>query len=115
MWQANDEGFVAGAVDFCHDSVLSGILHPGMRCYRQIPAHLTLASCPASQQLCFDGQRVIDSFDQVSPAVGRNSDGSCQLGLTCSIGHIINDVIPSFLKNLWPILIVIAILLLGGF
>jgi hypothetical protein len=64
---------------WCRDSEESGKLHPGQRCYRQIPSP---RGYPPGDQVCFSketGHFVEPSWDDISPVSGQNKDGTCDI------------------------------------
>jgi hypothetical protein len=64
---------------WCRDSEESGSLHPGLRCYREIPSP---RGYPPGKQVCFNkdtGKFVEDSPDDISPVSGQNKDGTCDI------------------------------------
>jgi hypothetical protein len=90
---------------WCRDSEKSGELHPGLQCYREIPAR---RGYPAANQVCFSketGKFVEESPDFVSAVWGQKRDGTCDIpmGLTDPpqpftqrgrrpLGHLIADI-----------------------
>lgn len=90
---------------WCRDSAKTGKLHPGLQCYREIPAK---KGYPPGDQACFKtdtGDFAEDSPDFVSAVSGQNADGTCDipLGLTDppnpithrgrrALGHFISDI-----------------------
>ncbi|MGC4098848.1 MAG: DUF4157 domain-containing protein [Nitrospira sp.] len=90
---------------WCRDSEKSGELHPGLQCYREIPAR---RGYPAANQVCFSkgtGKFVEESPDFVSAVWGQKKDGTCDIpmGLTDPpqpftqrgrrpLGHLIADI-----------------------
>jgi hypothetical protein len=90
---------------WCRDSEESGKLHPGLQCYREIPAR---RGYPAANQICFSkdtGKFVEESPDFVSAVWGQKKDGTCDIpmGLTDPpqpftqrgrrpLGHLIADI-----------------------
>ena len=90
---------------WCRDSEESGSLHPGLRCYREIPSP---RGYPPGKQVCFSketGKFVENSPDYISPVSGQNKDGTCDipLGITDPphpfsqrgrrpLGHAIGDI-----------------------
>jgi hypothetical protein len=95
-----NEAFYAAAPNYCRDTGFSGSLHPGQRCYREVPRRTSYFQCPPGDQVCFDAQGTChDSFDEVSPVESRDADGSCNLHWTCMIGHGFADVIPPVMED----------------
>ncbi|MGE3154214.1 MAG: DUF4157 domain-containing protein [Nitrospiraceae bacterium] len=90
---------------WCRDSEKSGELHPGLQCYREIPAR---RGYPPANQVCFSketGKFVEESPDFVSAVWGQKKDGICDIpmGLTDPpqpftqrgrrpLGHLIADI-----------------------
>jgi hypothetical protein len=90
---------------WCRDSEKSGELHPGLQCYREIPAR---RGYPAANQVCFSkdsGKFVEESPDFISAVWGQKKDGTCDIpmGLTDPpqpftqrgrrpLGHLIADI-----------------------
>lgn len=97
--QHKDENFYRTAPNYCRDSWFSGLLHPGKRCYREIPVRTRPNECPPGDQVCFDKQgKCEDSWDRVSPVQGKDADGVCDLNQFCAwTGHLAMDVVPGFL------------------
>jgi hypothetical protein len=95
--QHRDESFYKAAGNYCRDTPFSGQLHPGKRCYREIPPRRSLFAMPSGDQVCFDanGSSCEDSYDRVAPAGGKNPDGTCSLDLVGSVGHFFADMLPS--------------------
>lgn len=90
---------------WCRDSAESGKLHPGLQCYREIPAS---KGHPPGQQYCFDkntGAFKEESPDFVSAVSGQLKDGTCDIPMKLtdppqpftqrgqrSMGHLIGDI-----------------------
>ena len=92
---------------WCRDSEESGSLHPGLRCYRDIPSP---RGYPPGKQVCFSketGKFVENSPDDISPVSGQNKDGTCDIPVKITdpphpftqrgrrgLGHGIADIAP---------------------
>ena len=92
---------------WCRDSEESGSLHPGLRCYREIPSP---RGYPPGKQVCFSketGKFVENSPDDISPVSGQNKDGTCDIPVKITdpphpftqrgrrgLGHGIADIAP---------------------
>ncbi|AFD07194.1 eCIS core domain-containing protein [Solitalea canadensis] len=90
---------------WCRDSAESGKLHPGLQCYREIPA---AKGHPPGDQYCFDkdtGAFKESSPDFVSAVSGQLKDGTCDIPMKLtdppqpftqrgqrSMGHLIGDI-----------------------
>ena len=90
---------------WCRDSEKSGELHPGLQCYREIPAR---QGYPAGNQVCFDkktGKFVEESPDFVSAVSGQKTDGTCDIPMELTdppqpftqrgrrpLGHLVADI-----------------------
>ncbi|MCO4294465.1 DUF4157 domain-containing protein [Solitalea sp. MAHUQ-68] len=90
---------------WCRDSAESGKLHPGLQCYREIPA---TKGHPPGQQYCFDkktGEFKEESPDFVSAVSGQLKDGTCDIPMKPTdppqpftqrgqraMGHLIGDI-----------------------
>jgi hypothetical protein len=90
---------------WCRDSEKTGELHPGLQCYREIPAR---RGYPPGGQVCFSkdtGKFVESSPDFISAVSGQKKDGTCDIpiGLTDppqpftqrgrrALGHLIADI-----------------------
>lgn len=90
---------------WCRDSEKSGELHPGLQCYREIPAR---GGYPAANQVCFSkdtGKFVEESPDFVSAVWGEKKDGTCDIPMELTdppqpftqrgrrpLGHLIADI-----------------------
>lgn len=64
---------------WCRDSEKTGELHPGLQCYREVPA---AGGYPPGGQFCFSkstGQFVESSPDHVSAVSGQYADGTCNI------------------------------------
>lgn len=78
--------------NYCRDTVITGIMHPGKRCYREINPP---GKCSPGNQVCFDintGARE-NSPDSVSPMKGKAADGTCIIDPVCAAGHLWSDVV----------------------
>ncbi|POY36196.1 hypothetical protein C3K47_10580 [Solitalea longa] len=90
---------------WCRDSAESGKLHPGLQCYREIPA---TEGHPEGQQYCFSketGAFKEESPDFVSAVSGQLKDGTCDIPMSITdppqpftqrgrraMGHFIADI-----------------------
>jgi hypothetical protein len=90
---------------WCRDSEKSGELHPGLQCYREIPAR---RGYPAADQVCFSketGKFVESSPDFISAVSGQKKDGTCDIPMELTdppqpltqrgrraLGHAIADI-----------------------
>ena len=90
---------------WCRDSEKSGELHPGLQCYREIPAR---RGYPAANQVCFSkdtGKFIEESPDFVSAVWGQKKGGTCDIPMGLSdppqpftqrgrraLGHLIADI-----------------------
>ena len=90
---------------WCRYSEKTGELHPGLQCYREIPAR---RGYPPGDQVCFSkdtGKFVESSPDFISAVSGQKKDGTCDIpmGLTDppqpftqrgrrALGHLIADI-----------------------
>jgi Domain of unknown function (DUF4157) len=97
-----DELYFRKNPGYCQDTASSGSLHPGFRCYREIP---TGSGCPAGKHVCFDSTGKCDPgqshIDATAPSISRDPAGMCNLswlGL-CSLEHFVTDVIPDLLAE----------------
>ena len=98
--QSSDESVYQAADNYCKDSRFSGILHPGQRCYREVPRRSSYFDCPPGDQVCFDEEgKCHDSYDRASTVESRNRDGTCNLHGLCFIKHAALDIIPGFFKE----------------
>lgn len=96
-----NETFYSTAPNYCRDTGFTGALHPGQRCYREVPPRTWYFQCPPGDQVCFDASGGChDSFDLVSPVESKDADGSCNLHGLCSIGHGFADVVPGLLEEM---------------
>ena len=78
--------------------------HPdAAACYRK--PHCPVGTMNGGQQCCYDenGNETADSPspDIISPADGMTSDGTCTYNLILVTGHVIVDVIPPKIVQLW--------------
>ena len=97
-----DELYYRKSPGYCQDTASSGSLHPGFRCYREIPMG---SGCPAGKHVCFDSTGKCDTgqshIDATAPSISRDPAGMCNLswlGL-CSLEHFVTDVIPGLLAE----------------
>ncbi len=89
------ETFYSGAPNYCTDTGFSGSLHPGQRCYREVPVRSDYFDCPPGDQVCFDDDgNCHDSYDLVSTVESKDADGGCNLHGYCFGGHATDDIIP---------------------
>ena len=97
----SDESFYSSAPNYCKDTGFSGSLHPGQRCYREVPRRTGYFQCPPGDQVCFDAQGGChDSYDKASPVESKESDGTCNLhGLCTGVAHTLLDVIPGIFEE----------------
>jgi RHS repeat-associated protein len=84
------ESDLNGNIDWCQDTFFSPITHSGYTCYRSLPGK-------DGQQCCYkDNEAPQANPDSVSPASGRNGDGTCQFSNWKLIWeHIYEDVAPA--------------------
>jgi Domain of unknown function (DUF4157) len=95
-----DESYYRTASNYCTDTGFSGSLHPGQRCYREVPRRSSYTDCPPGDQVCFDANNAChDSYDRVSTVESKNSDGSCNLHGYCFLGHAALDIVPGLLEE----------------
>lgn len=95
----SDERHYDRNLAYCRDDAFSGALHPGKRCYREIPHRTSLFAMPPGDQVCFDAAgNCEDSYDRVSPVAGRDACGICVLHPIGSIGHVAFDMVPSLFE-----------------
>jgi hypothetical protein len=95
-----DEPFYRDAPNYCKDTGFSGSLHPGQRCYREVPRRSSYFECPPGDQVCFDQNGGChDSYDRVSTVERKNDDGTCNLHGLCFLGHAVADIIPGLLEE----------------
>ncbi|MBF2065984.1 MAG: DUF4157 domain-containing protein [Calothrix sp. C42_A2020_038] len=95
-----DESYYRTASNYCKDTGFSGSLHPGQRCYREVPRRSGYWDCPPGDQVCFDANNAChDSYDRVSTVESKNSDGSCNLHAYCFLGHAVQDIVPGLLEE----------------
>jgi hypothetical protein len=97
----SDESFYSKASNYCKDTGFSGALHPGRRCYREVPVRTGYWECPPGDQVCFGTNGACeDSYDNASPVEKKNPDGTCNLHHICAwTHHAFKDVIPEALKS----------------
>jgi Domain of unknown function (DUF4157) len=95
------EAFYKTARNYCKDTGFSGALHPGQRCYREVPRRSHYFQCPPGDQVCFDAEGGChDSFDRASPVEKKNADGTCNLhGLCAATAHALLDVVPGVFEE----------------
>jgi hypothetical protein len=97
--QHPDESWYQNAANYCRDTGFSGSLHPGQRCYREVPRRSSYWQCPPGDQVCFDAEgRCHDSWDRASTVESRNADGSCNLHGLCFIKHAALDIVPGAME-----------------
>jgi hypothetical protein len=90
-----DEAWYRAAANYCTDTGFSGSLHPGQRCYREVPRRSSYWDCPPGDQVCFDAAgRCHDSWDKASTVESKNPDGSCNLHGYCFMHHAALDIVP---------------------
>ena len=74
--------------DFCRDTRVGGVLHPGRLSYRQINRtpglHITLEP----------KDRLTAHLDLAAPATGHASDGRCVYRRSRAVKHVLIDVLP---------------------
>lgn len=94
----HNESFYRQRADWCADTSFTGMLHPGKRCYRQIPNRKGGCRCPGGDQVCFDihSGAVDHSPDSVAPVNGRDAQGYCTLDPVCAPLHGLVDVLGNF-------------------
>lgn len=93
--RAVPESFYRNAPNWCRDTAFTGMLHPGKRCYREIPAKKDCGcGCSSGDQVCFDQSGTIDhSPDSIAPVSGRTADGYCVIDPVCGPMHMLVDVL----------------------
>jgi hypothetical protein len=97
--QHPDESWYLAAPNYCRDTGFSGSLHPGQRCYREVPRRTSYWNCPPGDQVCFDaGGRCHDSWDRASTVESRDPDGSCNLHGWCFMQHAALDIVPGVME-----------------
>lgn len=98
--QNSDEAFYQAAGNYCTDTGFSGMLHPGQRCYREVPQRSSYFSCPPGDQVCFDKEgKCHNSYDRASTVESKNSDGTCNLHGLCFGLHAALDIIPGIFQE----------------
>ena len=96
-----DELSYRGAPNYCKDTKFSGSMHPGQRCYREVPRRTGYFNCPPGDQVCFDETgHCHDSYDKVSPVESKDpGTGECNLHGLCLVGHGFSDVLPPMMEE----------------
>ena len=79
--------------DFCRDSKLGGVLHPGGPSFRE------LNGVPGLHISFHPFEQAAIHVDHMSPAVAANSEGTCIYDRSRAARHIGQDVLPSLVRT----------------